>query len=115
MNRKTPQHGEIWLIRLWSGRGSEQRGTRPVLIIQNDIGNKYAGTTIVAAVTTKIKKYPITVGIPAGTADLLKESMVNCGQIFTIDKARLIKKIGVLEAHVMRRVHQALNISLALL
>ena len=75
-------------------RRSEQRGNRPALIIQNDVGNQYASTTIVAAITTTIKKYPVTVLIPAGKGGLKENSMVNLAQLLTVDKGRLTKKLG---------------------
>ena len=58
------KRGEIWMVNFNPGRGSEQTGVRPALIIQNDIGNQYASTTVVAAITTTIKKYPVTVLLP---------------------------------------------------
>ncbi|MBI3753525.1 MAG: type II toxin-antitoxin system PemK/MazF family toxin, partial [Deltaproteobacteria bacterium] len=60
------KRGEIWLVNFNPGRGSEQKGIRPALIIQNDTGNQYASTTIIAAITTTLKKYPVTVIIDKG-------------------------------------------------
>ena len=113
MNEKTPQRGEIWMINFSTGKGSEQRSNRPALIIQNNVGNVYAGTTIIAAITSRIKKYPVTVLLAAGTAHLPKDSMVNCSQLFTIDKKRLIKRMGFLETVEMQRVNRAITISLS--
>ncbi len=106
------KRGEIWMINFNSGRGSEQRGIRPALIIQNDTGNQFASTTIVAAITTTIKKYPVTVFVPKGKGGLKEESMVNFTQILTVDKGRLTKKVGTLEIGKMREVDEAIRISL---
>ena len=96
------------------GRGSEQKGVRPALIVQNNVGNQYAATTIVAAITTTIKPYPVTVVIRARTCGLPHDSMVNMAQILTIDKARLIKKPGELVPEQFAAVNRALRISLDL-
>lgn len=106
------KRGEIWMVNFNPGRGSEQKGMRPGLIIQNDIGNQYSSTTIVAAITTTIKKYPVTVLIPKGKGGLKEESMVNLAQILTIDKGRLTKKLGALDVDKMQEVDGAIKISL---
>jgi mRNA interferase MazF len=82
------RRGEIWLVNFYPDRGSEQKGVRPVIIIQNDTGNQYAATVIVAAITSTIKLYPVTAFIPAKSCDLNKDSMMNLAQIFTVDKKR---------------------------
>jgi mRNA interferase MazF len=94
------------------GRGSEQKGIRPGLIIQNDVGNQYSSTTIVTAITTTIKKYPVTVLVPKGKGGLKEESMINFAQIITIDKGRLLKKVGRLEEDKIAEVNEAIKISL---
>jgi mRNA interferase MazF len=94
------------------GRGSEQKGVRPALIIQNDTGNQYAATTIIAAITSTIKKYPVTVVVPRGKGGLKEESMINLAQILTIDKGRLIRKIGQIESEKIVEVDEAIKISL---
>ncbi len=96
------------------GRGSEQKGVRPALIIQNNIGNQYAETTIVAAITTTIKKYPVTVIIPRGKVGLKKTSIANLAQILTIDKQRLIKRLGSLDAEKMAEIDEAVKVSLGI-
>jgi mRNA interferase MazF len=96
------------------GRGSEQTGIRPALVIQNDIGNRYASTTIIAAITTTIKKYPVTVLIPRGTGGLKENSMVNLAQVLTIDKGRLVKKLGRLEENKIGEVDEAIKVSLGI-
>jgi mRNA interferase MazF len=94
------------------GRGSEQKGVRPALIIQNDTGNQYAATTIIAAITSTIKKYPVTVVVPRGKGGLKEESMINLAQILTIDKGRLIRKMGQIEKEKIVEVDDAIKISL---
>ncbi len=96
------------------GRGSEQQGIRPALIIQNDTGNQYAATTIVAAITSTIKIYPVSVLLKKGEGRLKQLSMVNLAQILTIDKSRLRRKLGVLRAETVDRVNTAIQISLGL-
>ena len=112
MNDPLPRRGEIWLVNFNPGRGSEQKGIRPALIIQNDTGNHYASTIIVAAITTTVKIYPVTVFLPKRTVGLSKDAMVNLAQILTVDKMRLRKKLGKLSTKLMTRVDVALKISL---
>lgn len=106
--------GEVWLVNFNPGRGSEQKGIRPALVIQNDVGNQYSSTTIVAAITTTIKPYPVTVFLPKGAAGLDKGSMVNTAQLLTIDKTRLIKRLGTLDANYIAQTNNALKVSLDL-
>jgi len=106
------KRGEIWMVNFSPGRGREQRGIRPALIIQNDIGNQYASTTIVATITTTIKTYPVTVLVPRGKGGLREESMVNLAQILTVAKERLMKRVGALDKDKMLEVDQAIKISL---
>ena len=108
----TCKRGEVWMVNFSPGRGSEQKGNRPALIIQNDVGNQYASTTIVAALTTTIKKYPVTVLIPEGKGGLKENSMVNLAQLLTVDKERLTKKLGYLGEERMLEVDEAIRISL---
>ena len=109
-----PRRGEVWTVNFSPGRGSEQRGTRPALVIQNDVGNQYAATTIVATITSQIKIYPVTVPLKKGDGGLTKPSMVNLAQILTVDKTRLRKRIGKLSADQVNRVTAALKVSLEL-
>jgi mRNA interferase MazF len=102
------------MVNFSPGRGSEQKGNRPALIIQNDVGNQYASTTIVAAITITIKKYPVTVLIPEGKGGLKENSMVNLAQILTVDKERLTKKLGYLGEERMLEVDEAIRISLGI-
>lgn len=98
-------------------KGSEQAGARPVLVIQNDVGNEYAPTVIVAPLTTKAfsKWYPTNVQVPRGTAGLNENSTVLLSQIRTIDKSRLQRKIGHLPSELMHQVDAAIKASLGLL
>jgi mRNA interferase MazF len=108
------RRGEVWRVNFNPGRGSEQRWIRPALILQNDVGNQYAATTIVAAITTTLKRYPVTVVLEAGEGGLKAHSMVNLAQILTIDKRRLKERLGLVGAEAMEKVDQALSVSLAL-
>ncbi|MDK2865981.1 MAG: mRNA interferase MazF [Clostridiales bacterium] len=110
------KRGDVFFADLSPVRGSEQGGQRPVLIIQNDVGNRYSPTVIVAAITAKIAKakLPTHVEVEATTVGLLKDSVVLMEQVRTIDKTRLIQKLGHLDADVMKRVDKALIVSLGL-
>ncbi|MCW2276698.1 type II toxin-antitoxin system PemK/MazF family toxin [Heliophilum fasciatum] len=110
------RRGEVYYAELNPVVGSEQGGTRPVLIVQNDIGNQYSPTTIVAAITSQISKakLPTHVEVPARRSGLDRDSVVLLEQIRTIDKTRLREKIGVLDEEMMHKVAQALEISLGL-
>ncbi|MGH7794283.1 MAG: type II toxin-antitoxin system PemK/MazF family toxin [Candidatus Binatia bacterium] len=112
MKGLAPRKGEVWLVNFNPGRGSEQRGTRPALIIQNDTGNIYASTTIVAAITSTIKEFPVTVVLAAGEGGLKQRSMVNLAQLLTIDKRRLQKRLGNLSEAMMEKVNEAVRVSL---
>ena len=96
--------------------GSEQGGVRPVLIIQNDKGNKYSPTVIVAAITSQINKakLPTHIEISAHEYGLNKDSVILLEQIRTIDKKRLREKIGCLDKNMMLKVDNSLQISLGL-
>jgi len=110
------RRGEIYYADLSPVGGSEQGGTRPGLILQNDIGNQYSPTTIVAAITSQIAKakLPTHVELPAGQAGLGKNSVILLEQIRTIDKSRLMEKIALLQSDTMVKVKQAMEISLGL-
>lgn len=95
-------------------RGSEQAGYRPALIIQNDVGNRYSPTTIIATITASDKKFPFTVHIQASDSGLEKDSLVNLSQILTIDKERLMRKIGELNNSYISKIDEAIKISLGL-
>ncbi|MBI2912765.1 MAG: type II toxin-antitoxin system PemK/MazF family toxin [Chloroflexi bacterium] len=110
------RRGDIWWLDWSPGRGSEQMGTRPALVIQNDVGNQFAPTTIVAAVTTSRPRrdYPFTVSISASESGLPQESYVNFSQLLTIDKSRLLRRAGRLQPNKMRQVDAAISVSLGL-
>ncbi|MFH0872447.1 MAG: type II toxin-antitoxin system PemK/MazF family toxin [bacterium] len=108
------RRGEIWMTNFNPGRGSEQKGIRPSLILQNDIGNQYSSTTIVAVITSTLGKCPVTVLLDQKTTGLREKSMVNLAQILAIDKGRLIKKLGIVGADKLREVDEAIKISLEL-
>ena len=108
------RRGEIWMVNFNPGRGSEQKGIRPSLIVQNDTGNQYSSTTIVAAITSTLKKYPVTVILDQRTTGLRAKSMVNLAQILTIDKGRLIRRMGIVGVDKMREVDEAIKVSLGL-
>ena len=110
------QRGEIYYVNLGSNIGSEQSGCRPVLIIQNNTGNKYSPTTIVATLTSKKKKYlPTHVFIKKDYCNGLEcNSIVELEQIRTIDKKRLENKVGRLSEEDLDKVLEAIKTSLAL-
>ena len=112
------KRGEIVLIDLKPARGAEKRKTRPCLIIQNDIGNKYSPLTIIAVITSQKeidKQYPTDVWIDEGEGGLDYPSIIQCDQIRTVDKSRIIKKIGYIDVSIMKKVDKALKISLDLI
>lgn len=112
----TVKRGDIFYADLSPVVGSEQGGTRPVLIIQNDIGNQYSPTTIVAAITSQLDKakLPTHVEISCESCGLTKDSVILTEQIRTIDKRRLQEKVSSLDEATMGKVNRALEISLGL-
>ncbi len=108
------KRGELYYADLSPVVGSEQGGVRPVLVVQNDIGNKFSPTVIVAAVTSKINKakLPTHIEIEASTYGLEKDSVILLEQIRTLDKSRLQFKIGDLSPNIMKNVDKGLLISL---
>lgn len=108
------KRGELYYADLSPVVGSEQGGVRPVLVVQNDIGNKYSPTIIAAAITSQLEKakLPTHIQLPAEQYGLPKDSVVLLEQIRTIDKRRLKEKIGALPDNIMARVNEALLISL---
>ena len=108
--------GELYYADLSPVVGSEQGGLRPVLIIQNNIGNKYSPTVIIAAVTSQISKakLPTHIALKKEKYNLSKDSVVLLEQLRTLDKLRLKDKIGSLDAQVMQKIDLALMISLGI-
>ena len=108
--------GEIFLANLEPVMGSKQGGVRPVLIIQNNISNKYSPVTIIAAITSKIfeKEFSTNVFISKEDSRLEKDSTILLNQIRTIDNTRLIRRISSLDNFIMNQVDRSLKISLSL-
>jgi mRNA interferase MazF len=111
------KRGDIYYANLSPVVGSEQGGHRPVLVIQNDVGNKYSPTVIVAAITSQISKakLPTHVEISAKQFNLDKDSVILLEQLRTIDKRRLKEKITHLSEEIMQKVDEATRISLGLI
>jgi mRNA interferase MazF len=111
------KRGFIFFADLSPVVGSEQGGVRPVLIVQNDVGNRYSPTVVVSAITSQIDKakLPTHVEINAAEYNLDKDSVILLEQIRTIDKQRLQKKVTELDDRIMQRVDESLRISLGLI
>ena len=112
----TVRRGDIYYADLSPVIGSEQGGLRPVLIVQNDVGNKYSPTVIAAAITSQIGKtrLPTHIDVTADRFGLSKDSVILLEQIRTIDKQRLKEKMGHLDDNVMKRVNDAIGVSFGL-
>lgn len=110
------RRGDVFFADLSPVVGSEQGGIRPVLVVQNDVGNRYSPTVIVAAITSQIAKgkLPTHVDLKAPDYGLDRDSVILLEQIRTIDKRRLRERIGRLEGEVMEHVDEALFVSLGL-
>lgn len=107
---KSIKRGEIYYANLSPVIGSEQGGVRPVLILQNDTGNKHSPTTIVAAITGRQTKTTLPTHVPITAEGLKYGSIVLLEQIRTIDKKRLIKRIGELDQNTIKKIDQAIMI-----
>jgi len=110
------KRGEIWIVNLNPTIGHEINKSRPALIIQNDIGNKYSPTTIIAPITSQNldKIYPIEVLLTKDNSKLEKTSKVLLNQIRVVDKERIVKKRGRLDEETLFKVDTAIKISLGL-
>ncbi len=110
------RRGDIYYADLSPVVGSEQGGLRPVLIIQNDIGNRYSPTVIAAAITSRMSKthLPTHIDVYADKVGLAKDSVILLEQIRTLDKRRLKEKMGHLDPALMDRVNMAISISFGL-
>ena len=110
------KRGEIYYADLSPVIGSEQGGIRPVLIVQNDVGNKYSPTVIAAAITSQKDKtkLPTHITVGAENCGLSKDSIVLLEQVRTIDKKRLKEKMGSLDSDAMNKVDKALTVSFGL-
>ena len=118
MDRDFKQYhrGEIYFANLNPAYGCEHGGIRPVLIIQNDIGNRHSPTVICAAITSKMNKakLPTHVEIEAGRYEIVKDSVILLEQLRTIDKRRLKDRVCHLDTELLSRVDRALQVSLEL-
>lgn len=111
----TPRRGDVFWVTFDPVQGSEQGGHRPAVIVQNDVGNEFSPTTIVAAIASKApsKPFPFVVAVPSGA--LPRESIVDCAHIRTVDRSRLSElPVAHLDADTMRLVDDALRSSLGL-
>lgn len=110
------RRGQIYYVDLNPVYGHEQGGRRPVLVIQNDTGNRFSSTVIVAAITSQVggRAYPTEARLSAGTAGLDRELLVRLDQIRTLDKRRLERLVGQLDETQMRSVDTALALSVGL-
>ena len=111
------KRGDIYYADLRPVIGSEQGGIRPVLIVQNDTGNKHSPTVIVAAITSKMNKakLPTHIEIDSNKYDIVKDSVILLEQLRTIDKKRLKDKVCHLDGDILEKVNEALLVSLELL
>lgn len=110
------KRGEVFYADLSPVVGSEQGGVRPVLIVQNDVGNQHSPTVIAAAITSRQDKarLPTHIEIESRGCGLAKDSVVLLEQVRTIDKRRLREKMGAVDSELMRQVDEAIQISLGL-
>jgi len=110
------KRGDIYYANLSPVVGSEQGGHRPVLVIQNDVGNKYSPTVIVAAITSQISKakLPTHVEVSSQMYNLEKDSVILLEQLRTVDKRRLREKVTHLSEEIMVKVDEAIRVSLGL-
>ena len=111
-----PRRGDVYLVAFDPTPGAEIKKTRPAVVIQNDVGNRVAATTIVAAVTSQVNDppYPFEVFLEAGEGGIGRRSAVLLNQVRTVDRARLLRRVGALSSDTMRNVDRALLISLGL-
>ena len=110
------RRGDIFYADLSPVVGSEQGGLRPVLIVQNDVGNRYSPTVIAAAITSKLNKakMPTHIDVFASRVGLAKDSVILLEQIRTLDKRRLKEKMGHLDDELMAKVNTAISVSFGL-
>ena len=112
----TVKRGDIYYADLSPVIGSEQGGMRPVLIVQNDVGNRYSPTVIAAAITSRKYKtgLPTHISVNADNCGLQKDSIVLLEQVRTLDKKRLKERMGYLPEAEMRKINRALSVSFGL-
>lgn len=111
-----PKRGEVYLVSFDPTLGAEIKKTRPALVLQNDVANRYSPITVVAAISSQFEKrlYPTEVLVEAPQGGLRSDSVVLLNQIRSIDKQRLVKRLGVLRSATMKKVERSLQISLGL-
>jgi mRNA interferase MazF len=112
-----PRRGEVYLVNFDPVIGAEIRKTRPALILQNDIANRHSPLTIVAAITSQFEEplYPTEVLLTAGEGGTTKDSVILLNQIRSVDKRRLVRRLGTIRSESMRRADRSLLISLGLI
>jgi len=112
-----PKRGEVYLVNFDPTLGAEIQKTRPALIVQNDLANRYSAITIVAAISSHFEKplYPTEVLVEVPEGGLKTESVVLLNQIRSIDKQRLVRRLGSLKPETMRKVDLAVQISMGLI
>jgi mRNA interferase MazF len=109
--------GEVYLCSFDPSVGHEIKKTRPALVIQNDVGNRYSSLTIVAAITSSVSPvpYPVEVAVDPTTANGLDvRSSIRLDQIRTVDRQRIVRRLGVVDSATLAKVDEALKISLGL-
>jgi mRNA interferase MazF len=113
----SPVRGEVYLINFDPTTGSEIKKTRPALILQNDVANEHSPITIVAAIASKFDDnlYPTEVEISAGEGGLRQDSVILLNQIRSIDRLRLVKRLGKIEDSTLKRINLSIKISLGLI
>jgi len=110
-----PKRGSVYLVNLDPTIGSEIKKTRPAVVIQNDVGNQYSPTTIIAPITSGEETvYPVEVEVKAPEGGLSNNSLILLNQIRAVDKRRLVKFLGTVKPETMRLVDRAITISLGL-
>jgi len=111
------RRGEVYLVEFDPDRGHEIRNTRPALVIQNDVGNRYSRVIIVAVITSRLSPipYPVEVVVESNKGNGLSvRSAIHLDQIRSVDRERLVKRLGALDVPAMRKVDDAVRISLGL-
>jgi len=113
---RRPRRGDVYLVNFDPTIGAEVKKTRPAVVIQNDIGNRWSPITIVAAMTSRFEEplYPTEVLVKASEGGLAVDSVVLLNQLRSVDKARLVRRLGALKSQTVREVDRALLLSLGL-
>ena len=113
---RRPRRGDVYLVNFDPTIGAEVKKTRPAVVIQNDIGNRWSPITIVAAMTSRFEDplYPTEVLVKASEGGLAIDSVVLLNQLRSVDKARLVRRLGALKSQTVREIDRALLLSLGL-